>query len=435
MRPPPVRPCGNWSSTFAPKDNTSPGLTQVSSLGVSREKKSIVNGFWCQIHSTTVGFDGFRHVDVRPTRNTGRPPRGAGLNRGRWPVTLGFNMQAMTYDLVDESTSGTRTEPAFSPPPSASRKDRFCDDCCKTKRLIANQSPFRTISPDLYAKQKRERKGSEPESAGILQDGHELAGDVDGDEAIDPTQQPTPHEHHREYIWPPEIYAGNLELRRLLLAQLAQSGQPLRPTTTTGFSATIRRIPPPSAPLDEDAEEEEEEADDDDGVGDLFGPSTAGGLRRFTAARVTAHDPVDPYETASCKRLLTSLVAVRSILHILLRHLWPCLLTLYFRVDRVVTTPRHASSEPLADVVSASASASKGHRRALVTSGLRRTGAGSPISALHQQTRLPVTLRRFLFLDPIGGFNRVRNNPSGSDGWQRVPPRVCVNVITRSSTG
>ncbi|CAL9764400.1 unnamed protein product, partial [Musa acuminata subsp. burmannicoides] len=71
--------------------------------------------------------------------------------------------------------------------------------------------------------------------------------------------------------------------------------QPLRPTTTTGFSATIRRIPLPSTPLEEEAEEEEEEDDDDDVVGDVYGPSTAGGVRSFTAA----HDPVDPYGTAS----------------------------------------------------------------------------------------------------------------------------------------
>ncbi|CAL9166146.1 unnamed protein product, partial [Musa hybrid cultivar] len=80
---------------------------------------------------------------------------------------------------------------------------------------------------------------------------------------------------------------------------------PLRPTTTTGFSATIRRIPPLSLPQEDDEEEEEEE-EEGEGVGDADEPSLAGGGRSATNARAPllaggANDGrADPYGIASC---------------------------------------------------------------------------------------------------------------------------------------
>ncbi|RZR72243.1 hypothetical protein BHM03_00011632 [Ensete ventricosum] len=80
---------------------------------------------------------------------------------------------------------------------------------------------------------------------------------------------------------------------------------PLRPTTTTGFSATICRIPPPSLPQ-EDEDEEEEEEEEEDGVGDADEPFLAGGGRSATTARTPLlaggrnHGRADPYGIASC---------------------------------------------------------------------------------------------------------------------------------------
>ncbi|RRT78032.1 hypothetical protein B296_00008746 [Ensete ventricosum] len=105
---------------------------------------------------------------------------------------------------------------------------------------------------------------------------------------------------------------------------------PLRPTTTTGFSATICRIPPPSLPQEdedeeeeegfsaticripppslpqEDEDEEEEEEEEEDGVGDADEPFLAGGGRSATTARTPLlagganHGRADPYGIASC---------------------------------------------------------------------------------------------------------------------------------------
>lgn len=116
---------------------------------------------------------------------------------------------------------------------------------------------IRWFEPNRRKKKKKGKQldrycvvDSEPECTGLLQNGHELAGDVHGHEPVEPAEEPPADEHRRQRDAAAagdhpassaspatSCTAGLTRALQQPLHDVAQAA-PLRPTTTTGHSAT-----------------------------------------------------------------------------------------------------------------------------------------------------------------------------------------------------